>query len=318
MSPRRVFARAGLSLREFRRPDTRMEADRLARLLDEATLQTGRPDFAMMAGLRFSIDGLGPIGELMRHSATVGEALRALTLHLHLHDQGAVPVLVEIDDETSLLGYSVYRFGLQALDLVYDTSTGIIYRMLSTLCGPDFRAKAIQVSARGRHRRAVYRRHFDCVVRFDSGLSGVVFSSHWLQRPIVGADSASHAALVRRFAAAEARNPMTFGQRVEIVLRQMLLTGSATAPALAGLFGVSERSMRRRLAGEETSVREILNRVRLDLACQMLGYTELPVGDIATALQYRDANAFSRAFRSQSGCTATQWRRRDRQRIWSG
>jgi AraC-like DNA-binding protein len=44
----------------------------------------------------------------------------------------------------------------------------------------------------------------------------------------------------------------------------------------------------------------------------MLGYTELAVGDIASALQYRDANAFSRAFRSRPGCTATQWRGRFR------
>jgi AraC-like DNA-binding protein len=105
---------------------------------------------------------------------------------------------------------------------------------------------------------------------------------------------------------------MTFGQRAETVLQQMLLCGSATAPAIAGLFGISERSMRRRLAAEGTSLREQLNRGRLDLACQMLDYTELAVGDIASALQYRDANAFSRAFHSRAGCTATQWRRRFR------
>ena len=59
-------------------------------------------------------------------------------------------------------------------------------------------------------------------------------------------------------------------------------------------------------------MRELLNRGRFDLACQMLGYTELAVGDIASALQYRDANAFSRAFRSRAACTATQLRGRFR------
>src|SRR5512133_1729249 len=108
-SPRRVFASAGVSLREFRQPDTRMEMDRIARLLHEATRQTARPDFAMMAGLRFSMNGLGPIGELMQHSTTVGDALRSLVLHLHLHDLGAAPVLLSVDERTTLLGYSVYR-----------------------------------------------------------------------------------------------------------------------------------------------------------------------------------------------------------------
>jgi AraC-like DNA-binding protein len=305
-SPRRVFASAGVSLREFRQPDTRLEADRIARLLQEATWQTARPDFAMMAGLRFSMQGLGPIGELMQHSTTVGEALRSLVLHLHLHDLGAAPVLLSTDDCNTLLGYSVYRFGVQALDLVYDTSTGIVFRILEALCGPDFHARAIQVPAMGESRRASYKQHFGCSVRFDVGVSGVVFSSHWLQRPIAGADPVKQSALQNRLA--EARNPMTLGQRAETVLQQMLLCGSATAPGIAALFGISERSMRRRLAAEGTSLRELLNRGRFDLACQMLGYTELAVGDIASALQYRDANAFSRAFRSRAGCTATQWR----------
>lgn len=308
-SPRRVFASAAVSLREFRQPDTRMDLDRIACLLQEATRQTARPDFAMMVGLRFSMRGLGPIGELMQHSTTVGEALRSLVLHLHLHDMGAAPVLLSTDDRTTLLGYSVYRFGVQALDLVYDTSTGIIFRILEALCGPYFRARAIQVSARGESRRASYKQHFGCAVRFDAGVSGVVFSSYWLQRPIPGADPVRRSELQSRLSEAEACSPMTFGQRVEAVLQQMLLCGSATAPAIAALFGISERSMRRRLAAEGTSLRDLLNRGRLDLACQMLGYTELAVGDIASALQYRDANAFSRAFRSRAGCTATQWRR---------
>jgi AraC-like DNA-binding protein len=258
------------------------------------------------------MQGLGPIGELMQHSTTVGEALRSLVLHLHLHDLGAAPVLLSIDDQSNLLGYSVYRFGVQALDLVYDTSTGIIFRILEALCGPDFHARAIQVSARGESRRASYKQHFGCAVRFDAGVSGVVFSSYWLQRPIPGADPVKRSELQSRLAEAEARSPMTFGQRAETVLQQMLLCGSATAPAIAALFGMSERSMRRRLAAEGTSLRELLNRGRFDLACQMLGYTELAVGDIASTLQYRDANAFSRAFRCRAGCTATQWRGRFR------
>ena len=311
-SPRRVFASAGVSLREFRQPDTRLEADRIARLLQEATWQTARPDFAMMAGLRFSMQGLGPIGELMHHSTTVGDALRSLVLHLHLHDMGAAPVLLSVDDRTTLMGYSVYRFGAQALDLVYDTSTGIIFRMLEGLCGPDFHARAIRVSARGESRRALYKQHFGCAVRFDSGVPGVVFSSYWLQRPIAGADPVKRSVLQNRLAEAEARSAMTFAQRAETALQQLLLYGSATAPAIAALFGISERSMRRRLAAEGTSLRELLNRGRIDLACQMLGYTELAVGDIASALQYRDVNAFSRAFRSRAGCTATQWRGRFR------
>ena len=289
-----------------------MAMDRLGRLVEEATRQTGRSDFAIMAGLRFDIRGLGSIGELMRHSTTVGEALRSLVLHLHLHDRGAVPVLQRLDARTTLLGYAVHRAAVPALDLAYDVSTGIVYRIMLTLCVPDFRATAIRVSARSQSRAAHYRKHFGCPVRFDAGAPGVVFASRWMEHPVAGADPQRRHLLQRQFAEAEARSPITFGQRVEVVMLQMLLAGNAAAPAVAELFGLSERSLRRRLDAEGRNLRELLRRARFEQARQMLQYTELPVGEIASALQYRDANAFSRAFRSCAGCTATQWRDRCR------
>jgi AraC-like DNA-binding protein len=295
-----------------------MALDSIVRVLQQATLQTGRPDFAMIAGRRFAMSGLGPIGDLMLHSTTVGEALRSLVLHLHMHDLGAAPVIVSLDAETTLLGYSVYRFGTPALDLVYDTSTGIIHRILTTLCGPEFKAKAIQVPGQRAARGVLYRKHFGCATRFDSGVSGVVFSSRWMRRPVVGADPTRRVALQKSFAEAEARSRMNFGQRVEVVMQQMLLSGTANGPAISALFGISERTMRRRLGSENIGVRDLLNRARFEQARQMLQYTELPVGEIAATLQYRDANAFSRAFRSRAGCTATQWRARSRAGKWSG
>ena len=50
----------------------------------------------------------------------------------------------------------------------------------------------------------------------------------------------------------------------------MLLCGSATAPAMAALFGMSERSMRRRLAAGGTSLRELANRDRVATPWQQI------------------------------------------------
>jgi AraC-like DNA-binding protein len=44
----------------------------------------------------------------------------------------------------------------------------------------------------------------------------------------------------------------------------------------------------------------------------MLRDTELAIGDIATVLQYQDANAFSRAFRAWADCSPSDWRDRGR------
>ena len=307
-SPKAVFARAGVSLQKFRDPDARVNMDRLGALIEIAAATTRRPDIGMLLGLRFDINGLGPVGELMQHSATVGDALRSIVLHLHLQDRGAAPVLIAMDPSTTLMGYAVHRFGTPALDLVYDASTGIIYRILTTLCGLTFRPKAIHASAGGRARAKMYQRQFGCRVRFDSGIAGVVFGSRWLARSIPGADPSRHVELQNAFAEAEAKSGLAFSQRVEIVLLQMLLAGTASGPAIAALFGISERTLRRRLKVEHLTLRDMVNRARFEQARQMLRHTDLAVGEIASVLQYQDVNAFSRAFRSWAGCAPTKWR----------
>ena len=97
---------------------------------------------------------------------------------------------------------------------------------------------------------------------------------------------------------AEAKGGMSFGDQVLGVLHQMVLSGSSSAEDVARLFGVHERTLRRRLANEGKSLHELIQQTRFELAQQLLENTEIPVTGIAAALRYEDPNAFSRAFRS--------------------
>lgn len=53
--------------------------------------------FGLLAGERFTLSGLGAIGYLMRNSATVGGALRALLLHRYRYGRIAVPALLGLE-----------------------------------------------------------------------------------------------------------------------------------------------------------------------------------------------------------------------------
>ena len=252
--------------------------------------------------------GLGPLGELMRHSPNVGAALRSLVLHLHLHDRGAAPLLLTADERTAILGYSVYRHGTPAIEQVYDVAIAIANKILLNLCGGEFRPAAVQFSYHRPKHTSAYRRQFGVNVTFDAEVSGIVFASSWLSRPIEGADANVHRALSTAIRDAQASGSLSFGEQVEIVLHQMLLSGHATADAVSTLFAISERTLRRRLGDEGKSFQNLVNKTRFELACQLLRNTRLPVAAIASALQYLDANAFSRAFGTWAKCTPSAWR----------
>jgi AraC-like DNA-binding protein len=306
--PEVTFARAGVDLRLFRDPDNRLSLEAVGRLLDACVAGTGLRHFGLLVGQRFDLKGFGPISELMSHSATLGNALRILVRHLHLQDRGGAPVLLSLDRSSAVFGYSIIRQGTTRTEQIYDAAIAIGYRILCELCGPSFKPLRVQFSHSRPDNAAPYVRLFRSDVVFDAGLSGIVFDSQWLSRPIEGADAGLRSRIEQSIREAEADGPMRFSERVENVLYQLLPGGGASAGAVASELAVSERTLRRRLHEEGIGLRQLVNRMRYELARQLLGNTGLSVSEIAAALEYADPNVFSRAFRSWASCSPTQWR----------
>lgn len=312
VKPQRAFDVAGVDLGLFQDPENRLGFEAVGRLLGTCVTLTNCCHFGLLVGLRFDLTGMGPIGYLIRHSPTIGDGLRSLLLHLHLHDKGAAPVLITLAPDYVVLGYSIYRHGTPATEHIYDAAIAIGYQILRELCGSSWHPMRVQFSYSQPSSTAPYRRLFGSSVLFDAEVSGIVFASSWLEKPIEGADAALHRILAQAIRDEEAKLPMSFSEQMEQVLHQMVLSGTATADSIARLFGIHERTLRRRLEQEGRNLQQLINQTRFELAQQLLQNTELPVTEIAAALQYADATAFSRAFRNWAQISPRQWRARQR------
>jgi len=306
--PQRAFAQAGVDPRLFKDPESRIQFEALGSLFDACVALTGCAHFGLLVGERCDLKSFGPLGYLMRNCATVGEAVRSLLLHFHLHDRGAAPLLLVPDPSHAFLGYSIYRHGTPAVGQIYDAAVTIGYRVMAELCGPGWKVQRVQFSHGRPSQIAQYRRVFGPHVGFDAEISGFLFESSWLDKAIEGADATLHDLLAKAIRDAEANGPLSFAEQVQGVMHQMLLSGTATAESVARLFGIHERTLRRRLEAEGKSLQQLINQTRFELAQQLLQNTGLPVAEIAAALQYADPNAFSRAFRGWADLSPSQWR----------
>jgi AraC-like DNA-binding protein len=83
---------------------------------------------------------------------------------------------------------------------------------------------------------------------------------------------------------------------------------TCSADGLADLLAMHRRTLNRRLGAEGTRFRTVVNEVRFEIARQLLADTGLSFGQVAAALDYSEASAFTRAFRRWSGQTPTAWR----------
>lgn len=92
------------------------------------------------------------------------------------------------------------------------------------------------------------------------------------------------------------------GQVRDLVLAQ--LRHPPSAAELAAALNLSERTLRRRLAAEDTSVRTLVDEVRAALAAEFLTSRSLTVAEIADRLGYVEVSSFSQAFRRWHGVSA--------------
>jgi len=208
-------------------------------------------------------------------------------------------------------GYSVHRHGTLAVPQILDAGVVIAQRILTALCGHGFHASYVQFSHNQPDDTAPYRRLFRTKVRFGAEASGMVFQQHWCQKRIAGADAKNYQRIARMFPETGVSGALTFAERVEAAMPQIILSGMGTSRAVAQLFAVNERTLRRRLSADGTQLRTLINQSRFELAKQLLEDTSLSVATIAHTLGYEDPTAFPRAFQNWANSSPSQWRARN-------
>lgn len=133
----------------------------------------------------------------------------------------------------------------------------------------------------------------------------VVFEREDTQRPFLTTDASMwtffEPALKRRLAECDARTSMR--ERVRAALFELLSSGRSQLVDVARALGASSRTVQRRLRGEGTTYREVLDATRAQLAKHYLTRTQMTTAEVAFLIGYDDPNSLYPAFRAWTGTT---------------
>jgi AraC-like DNA-binding protein len=273
------------------------------RLLSACAQRTACPHLGLLVGETFGLETMGAIGSLARQAVNVGAALRGLILALHLHDRATVPDLASTGDTAILSTVALAELAAGGPE-VADLTMMACHNLVRELGGPGWRPREVQLARRTPADPEPYRRIFRAPVRFDADHNALVFDRRWLSRPVRERSGLRGEALAEMAKV----HPVDLPLKVRRACVTAILIGDASVERLAKLAGFSHRSLNRHLSVFGTTARYELQRVRLQMARQLLAATDLPVRDIAALLSYSDAAAFTRAFRSRSGSAPSRWR----------
>ena len=323
LDPEAVIREAGCDPALFEDPENTIDFAAVGRLLARAAAVTGVECLGLELGRHSGVEVLGAVGQMMRSAPDLGTALRALIVHFHLHDRGAVPCLWEAGGQT-MFGYTIYSPGIPGTDHIYDAALAIALNTFKELVGQEWKPTEVQMFRDPPRERSIFRQHFRTRLRFGAEHAAIVFPTADQDRPLLDADPEVYAQWRQELGKKDSvGSGARLSDRVRRLLRGMLAVGAAQygieLPVVAKLLGLHPRTLTRRLRAEDAAFSSILGAARYEFARQLLRDTHLRIADIAVVLGYAESASFNHAFRRWSGgITATAWRSSEKSRPGSG
>lgn len=157
---------------------------------------------------------------------------------------------------------------------------------------------------------ADHEAYFGCPVFFESERDALLVSTETLQTPNKLGDASISKFFDTHLEAelSKLENDSSLDQRVRIQISQALSEGVPTISDIAKHFGMSGRTLQRRLADLGYSYQTLVDESRRQLAKRLLQQTDYALAEVAFMTGFSEQSAFTRAFKRWAGQTPRAFR----------
>ena len=297
-------------------PDTQSEGSLLAftYMLESAATQSGRPNFGLeLARLGDQSGAQSTVSRLFRTAPTVGDALRGLIDCFPAIQTATRVELKHASDRCDLI-YSIFDPSVRShheQDAVYTLTQFAQALSRHTKAQVPLMQVCLTMSRPVDSHR--YTETFGAPDQFNASHNVLALHPYALLMRLETGDAARFSQLCRDVRQDDLVPGAT--RLWEDALRAWIVRaieeGDAVTLELAcSDFGMSPRTMQRRLRDLGINFLELRARTRMYMARKMLRETTLPMTCIAQQLGFSEASAFTRAFGSAEGCSPQGYRKR--------
>ena len=310
LDPEKLLVRAGVSRRELRDPDARIQARKNIRLWQAVLEANGDADVGIRIGRELRIKDAGLVGYTMMHSPNLGEALARLVRFGRILSDTHPPTLQLVGDRAEL-AFEPYPEQRVTLTRLADFDVAAVLAVLREITGVELTPKEIHLPYREpAGGMASHRSFLGGSLRFDQPLIQLVFQRHSLNLPVRTADLALGGYLDQLAQqVVESLAPGgTLAERVERALWLLIKEGRPNLEDVAAELAMSPRTLQRRLREEGTSFVELLDKFRHGFSLLLLEDRELAVYEVAYLLGYAEPSTFYRAFRRWTDLSPQEYR----------
>jgi AraC-like DNA-binding protein len=309
VTPSQLLGPMGLSEAALSDPGERVTLAILEKLVARARVLTGEPALGILLGMQMRISAHGYLGFAVMVASTIEEAIELGVRYAPTRTNAlALSLSVEGDEAALTLEPLVPLGGVE--DVVLFALMEGIRQIGQALTGQATVGRAEVTFAEPPYFERFARLGGAPAVRFGCRENRLVFPRSTLAVPLMMADPSAlrlaREQCERALAEIQERSRTTARVRSLLTRRGGL---SRTLEDVAKSLHVSSRTLKRRLAEEGTTFKELADHARRDEALRLVGGTELALEAIAERLGYSDLANFSRAFRRWASATPGAYRR---------
>jgi AraC-like DNA-binding protein len=290
----------------------KIPAESLAAIMEFGEACTGDGHFGLHRGSEFRPEIGGLLAYLAMCSATVEEGFIHLRRYVSISSSGFA---IDLDR-----GDTACRLVLHASDAAWvkcrHLSEFAFARHLTCLrliTNSRLHPAGIQFVHRRQEPDAECQRFFGCRVRFARKVDAVEFEPSVLGVRVRTSDRRL-SLFLRKYAdellqQARLTEGEPFIGAVTAAVTRLLPSGDVSLRKVARSLNMSERTTRRHLARLGLSFRDVVKRLRHDLAQTWLSTAEFDIKHISFLVGYSDVSAFSRAYKRWTGHSPSYGRR---------
>ncbi|MDO6460166.1 AraC family transcriptional regulator [Granulosicoccaceae sp. 1_MG-2023] len=306
LDPTLILSPAGLSEEVLERRDLRMSAEQFSALL-LAFWRVTDDEFLGMSQHPSRHGSFTLMAKQAVHQQDLRKVYRHICRFYSLVSEDFRFALEETPEEARVT-FSLHDPRTDPDHMLIEFFLLLWHRFPSWLTGASIRLSRLDLDFAEPAHVAEYKLIYPCATRFNAGRNALVFSPQELERPVVQSmetlrNHLDHAPLTW---VNKQRLFPRYSGRVRRVLEAAPGSG---IKAVCAQLGTSERTLRRRLADEETTFQAIRDQTRRNLAIRLLCQDAVPVSVISERLGFADPAAFSRAFRKWTGQPPLHYRR---------
>jgi AraC-like DNA-binding protein len=309
LDSRAIFGQAGIDLNAARKPTARFPASRMSRVYDLAEEATDDPSFGLSIAEYVHPTSLHALGFSLFASSTLESFCRRVVRYFRLVTTNAECQFERTASECRLV--MVPTIDRQEY-YPQDAWMATLVRFIREIYRPDFAPQGVCLR-RPRPKLNLHRFEelFRTTVDYACDANRLIFDPRDMQVPLPAANAElarQNDAVVMALLARMDRDDIIV--RVRSLFVELLPSGDCSKETVAARLNMSERSLQSKLAARDTSYRNLLNETRRELAEQYIRQGLHSVSEVTYLLGFADVSSFSRAFRSWTGASPSEFRDR--------